>query len=154
MIKSAPICLCKKKIRIFAAAPPFARAKPRLENFAARGREKGGTRQRRRVPPEWNANLRRPFRRRDLQEPLFNRLLGLGYIRELAGEILKRVGDEVGTVAVVAFGHFVYLFDERLRQTYGYLGHADCLSGTFFTCHILFSLFYCLSVSSIFAGYA
>ena len=49
---------------------------------------------------------------------LLDRLFGLGDIREVAGEILKRVGDEVGAIAVVAFRHFVDLFDERLRQTY------------------------------------
>lgn len=36
MIKSAPICLCKKKIRIFAAAPPFARAQSRVWKISQR----------------------------------------------------------------------------------------------------------------------
>lgn len=36
MIKSAPICLCKKKIRIFAAAPPFALAQSRVWKVSLR----------------------------------------------------------------------------------------------------------------------
>ena len=154
MIKSAPVCLCKKKIRILPAARGVSggQGPQRRRRLNRKRKRRNPAMPERSARMEWKKSAR--FLGRILKLRLLDRLFGFGDVRELAGEILERIGYEVGAIAVVAFGHSIYLLNERLRQTYGYLSHADCLSRAFFTCHILFSLFYCWSVSSNFAGYA